>query len=75
MTIPNKYELKQTVYLKTDGEQLARIVTGIHIRPNNCMLYSLSCGTSETNHYDFEISEEKNILLNTLVEIDNDEKC
>jgi hypothetical protein len=68
MTIPNKYDLKQVVYLRTDTDQLPRIVTGIQIRPN-LLIYNLACGTSESDHYDIEMSEEKNVLIDNCSEI------
>ena len=64
MVIDNKFEYGQTVYLKTDKEQLPRIVTAIHLRGQN-ITYCLSQGTNETTHHDIEISEEVNIVLKT----------
>lgn len=64
IVIDNKYELGQTVYLKSDKEQHERIVTGIIQRPTG-ILYMLSCGTYEGNHYDIEISIDKNIMATT----------
>lgn len=64
MVIDNKYSLGQSVYLKTDKEQLERVVTGITQRPSG-VLYLLSCGVNESPHYDIEISVEKNILTTT----------
>lgn len=51
------------VYLRTDEEQKQRIVTGYIIRPGSALLYMLTCGTTETNHYAIEISSKKNILI------------
>ncbi len=51
----------QTVYLRTDAEQRERIVTGINIRQTG-INYALSFTTDESWHYDFEISNEKDIL-------------
>ena len=59
MKIDNKYDIGQTVYLKTDKDQLERIITSIQISYNN-LLYRLSCVDTETWHYDFELSDEKN---------------
>ena len=64
MLIDNKFDFGQTVYLKTDKEQLPRIVTGMIVR-HGIIYYSLSQGTSETSHMDFEISEKINVLLKT----------
>lgn len=62
MMIDNKYEIGDIAYLKTDDEQLPRIVIGISIVPNG-LLYRLSFGATDSSHYDFEISTEKNYLL------------
>lgn len=60
MNIKTKFELQQEVYLITDVDQLKRFVTGIVVRPNNALRYLLSCGDTESEHYDFEITEDKN---------------
>lgn len=61
---PPKFMIGQIVYLKTDPEQLERIITQIAMRPGD-YLYSLVCGVEESFHYDFEFSEEKDILKAT----------
>jgi hypothetical protein len=61
MLIENKFNIGDTVYLKTDTDQNERIVTGLNIRLNS-ISYALSCGENESYHYEFEISKEKNIL-------------
>lgn len=58
-----QFDLEQLVYLKTDKEQNARMVTAIQLRPNRNVLYYLALGTSESCHYGVEITEEKDILL------------
>lgn len=63
MTIDNKFEIGQEVYLKTDKDQNKRIVTGIEISQNNTIMYKLVCYSTETWHYDFEIMNERDILL------------
>jgi hypothetical protein len=62
MIIDNKYNLGDLVYLKTDTEQLQRIITSIHINPGN-LIYELSVDNRTSNHYDFEISSEANELI------------
>lgn len=59
MVIDNKFDLGQSVYLKTDEEQLIRLVTGIQITTEG-IIYRLINSTTETWHYDFEITKEKN---------------
>lgn len=61
MVIDNKYSIGQEVYLTTDEEQKRRVVTAITVRPGG-MIYELSCGTTTSSHYDFELSDEENVL-------------
>jgi len=62
MTIDNKFDLKQIVYLRTDKEQLPRIVARIQIGQLG-LLYCLNQGITESWHYDFEMTEEKDVLM------------
>jgi len=62
MQISNKYELGQLVFLLTDNEQLARIVTCIQINGNNQLSYQLSCGVVASWHYDYEIVSNKDLV-------------
>ena len=63
MFINNKFNLGDVVYLITDIEQRPRIVTGIKLRMNDLLVYELACICKETNHFEVEISKEKNILI------------
>jgi hypothetical protein len=63
MIIDNKFDIGQGVYLATDDEQLKRLVTSIHVHPNNQIVYYLTCGSSVSEHYDFEITSEVNELI------------
>lgn len=63
MIIKNKHNIGDTVYLSTDKEQNPRIVIAIIVYMSGELLYKLICGTIESNHYDIEISIEKNILI------------
>lgn len=49
------------VYLKTDQEQLPRIIKEILISLNTKQ-YKLGCGEDESWHYIFEFTNEKDIL-------------
>lgn len=60
-----EFMIQQTVYIKTDKEQKPRIVTGISLRPFNSVTYGLTENTTETWHYGFEISDERDIILAT----------
>ena len=58
-----EFKIGQTVFIKTDKEQYPRVVTGIALRPSNSVTYCLAQNVTETWHYGFEISDEKDILL------------
>lgn len=58
MVIDNKFEIGQIVYLKTDEDRRMRIVCAIRIVPG-AFLYVLACGKEVSDHYDFELTEEK----------------
>ncbi len=62
MIIENKYEIGQKVYLVTDTEQHERLVTAIRVMPGS-LIYQTCFGTIISEHYDFEISAEKNLQL------------
>jgi hypothetical protein len=62
MVIDNKYDLGQIVYLKTDVDQLQRIVSAITQRQGG-IIYELCQGEKTSSHYDFEITEDENIEI------------
>ena len=61
MVIDNKYNIEDLVYLKTDTQQLVRIVVSLTVDKNDIM-YKLSCGTETTDHYAYEINKEIDVL-------------
>ena len=61
MTIDNAYNIGDIVYLKTDPEQMERIVTAIEISQKG-LLYEVCFVESSSHFFDFELSKEKNIL-------------
>ena len=63
MLIDNKFEFGDIVYLKTDKEQVERIVVEFLVSQDSVM-YRLSAGVHSDIYYDVEISKEKNILVN-----------
>lgn len=63
MVINNKYEHGQIVYLVTDPEQLARMVTKISVYADNSISYQLSSGTDFSDHFELEISERENVEM------------
>lgn len=60
MTIQNKFEIGDTVYLITDEDQLPRIVIEIVIRAND-LIYVLAQCDKTSDHHAFEISKEKRV--------------
>lgn len=56
--LDNKYNIGDIVYLKTDPDQIERMITAIQLNANG-IIYRLVCGTTETWHYDIEINVEK----------------
>ena len=57
-----KFFIGHSVYLITDTEQLERLVTGINIRPDS-ISYDLSQGINYSTHFDFEISEDRDLIM------------
>lgn len=53
-----KPKIEDTVFLKTDIEQLERIITGYTVRKVG-IVYELTCGVATSWHYDFEFTPEK----------------
>jgi hypothetical protein len=66
MVIDNKYELGQIVYLKTDVEQFQRIVTMIKACADGGLYYQLSFGKECSDHYEVEITDEKNVEIKVM---------
>lgn len=64
MIIDTVFEIGETVYLKTDKEQLPRIVYSITVYKLG-YFYELACGVNTSKHCDFEISSEINTVLTT----------
>ena len=61
MLIDNKFNIGDTVYLKTDQDQRECLIVGIDIRPN-CLTYLISYGNEHGEHYEIELSKIKNTL-------------
>lgn len=59
--ISNDVSFEDIVYLKTDVEQLPRMVTGIMLRKES-VSYELSCGTTTSDHYSFEFTKDKKVF-------------
>jgi len=61
MVVDNKFDVGQTVFLKTDPDQLQRLVYSVQVLKDTIM-YQIVCGTLSSWHSDFEISTEKDVL-------------
>lgn len=57
-----KYDVGQMLVLVTDPEQLERIVVGYSVIPGNIVLYRVCLGTTTSEHYEFELAEQPDIL-------------
>lgn len=60
--IQTEYEIGDTVYLKTDKDQNARQVYAYVVYRTE-IVYKLTMGTDVSEHYDFEISKEKDYAI------------
>lgn len=58
MIIKTKWEFGQSVYFKTDPEQLEYLITGIILRQNNLLVTVSNCGEEKTA-YELELTKEK----------------
>ena len=61
ITVDNKFDVKQIVYVKTDIDQRPNIVTAIHIYDQS-ITYQCSCGSVNSDYCDYELSETVNVL-------------
>lgn len=63
MIIENKFSIGETVYLKNDVMQEARIVLVVMVMINNVITYRLGQSSFQSEHYEFEITAEKDLKL------------
>lgn len=63
MQIDNKFNLGQEVYIVTDVEQLKFMVVGFMVLPNNLIQYIVKNNESQYCLYDFELSDEVDIVF------------
>lgn len=61
MKIETDFDIGEIVYLITDEDQSARMITRITISPNNGILYELCQGMNSSSHYAMEISRDIDI--------------
>ncbi len=57
-----EFTIADIVYLKTDPEQKERMITGICLRPNKAVSYSVACSDREQWHFSIELQSEKTIF-------------
>jgi hypothetical protein len=62
MKVANEYDIRQEVFLISDSEQLVRQVVYIVILDGGLIQYGLSCNGGVTDHYQFEITDSKNVV-------------
>jgi hypothetical protein len=62
MILDLDFNIGDVVYLKTDEDQLKRIITGIYLTQNE-VIYYVSKGTDESKHYSFELSLVKDYQI------------
>lgn len=65
MTIETRFDIGQLVYLVTDEDQDAHMVTKISLGGRQLM-YELTLGTTSSMHYEFEISDQPDKLKKLL---------
>lgn len=58
MVVDNKFEIGQTVYLRTDKDQLPRMLVQLNVGKTNIM-YLLACGMDTSIHVAMEITGDK----------------
>lgn len=61
----NNFDFGEIVYLKTDPEQLPRIITAIMSCADGGMLYKVNQGEIGNWQYEIELSREENTELKT----------
>lgn len=71
--IETRYDIGDTVYLKTDPDQKPRIITSVCVYAGHNYLYNLACGEDMSGHYEFEIQEQRDELKALGVNVSSDE--
>lgn len=59
MIIDNEYEIGETVYLKTDTDQLPHIIVAFKIFGKGEIFYVTNQAAYESIHFGFELTKEK----------------
>ena len=58
-TLTSKYDCDEIVFLITDVDQSPRQITSVAFRTGGTVVYCLVCGTTETWHYESELSSDR----------------
>jgi hypothetical protein len=64
------YTHGDTVYLRTDPMQLARMVVAFTIRPGGVVYYELACGADSSFHFEIEMSAVVDVNLKMGIEVE-----
>jgi hypothetical protein len=64
--INHEFERGDVVFLKTDPEQNPALVCGLCVYKEGEVMYEIIKGTITSKHWAFELSSEKNILINAI---------
>jgi hypothetical protein len=62
MIIDTKYNLGDIVFLKTDKDQVERMIVEILVKGQYHLCYQLACGIGCSWHSDFEFDSEISII-------------
>lgn len=65
VTFSTDFELATIVYLKTDRDQLPRLVVGHYVDISNTIMVELKSGTIVSTHQEFEISKDRDTVMAT----------
>ena len=60
-----EFHIGQTVYIRLDPEQSEKQVTAIELRPFNSITYAVMDDMTETWHYGFQLSTDRDIVKAT----------
>ena len=58
-----RFKPTDMVYIITDPDQLKRQITNVSISGTGSVMYTVCCEAQTTQHYDFELSDTKDVVL------------
>lgn len=62
LSIKNKFNLFQEVYVASDTDQNLHQVVQINVLPGNMLMYLLRCDGDTSEHYEEEILKDKRVF-------------